>query len=64
MILNIIDKYSEMSVKKWNDSLQEVNENYRKMWDNLDIELLKDYINGNIEFLPDDINWIYPKKAV
>lgn len=64
MILNIIDKYSEMSVKKWNDSLQEVNENYRKMWDNLDIELFKDYINGNIEFLPDDINWIYPKKAV
>jgi len=34
------------------------------MWDNLDIELFKDYINGNIEFLPDDINWIYPKKAV
>jgi len=28
----------------------------------LDAELLKNYINGNIESLPDEINWIYPKK--
>jgi len=28
----------------------------------LDAKLLKNYVDGNIEFLSDEINWIYPRK--
>lgn len=62
VFLDILDKFSEMSINKWNDSPQENNKEYSKLWYDLDVELLKNYISGNIEFLPDDINWIYPKK--
>ena len=58
----IIDKYSKISIKKWNDFLQENNKQYSKIWRGLDAKLLKNYVDGNIEFLSDEINWIYPRK--